>query len=86
MEQACDIRVVGELGDLGHLGSGRAPWIVTRRCKARSAYEYSLGPGAGGSAIQSFDIPSRTFTWTLEYPLVTFLTLRITFDILAVGV
>jgi len=26
--------------------------------------------------------PSRTFTWTLEYPLVTFLTLRITFDIL----
>lgn len=35
--------------------------------------------------IQSFDIPSRTFTWTLEYPLVTFLTPRIIFDILAAG-
>lgn len=29
------------------------------------------------------NIPSRTFTWTLEYPLVTFLTLLITLDISA---
>ena len=28
------------------------------------------------------NIPSRTLIWTLEYPLVTFLTLLITFDIL----
>lgn len=30
-------------------------------------------------------LPSRTFTWTLEYPLVTFLTLLITLDILTAG-
>lgn len=36
--------------------------------------------------MESSDVPSRTFTWTLEYPLVTFLTLRITLDILADGV
>lgn len=29
------------------------------------------------------NIPSRTLIWTPEYPLVTFLTLLITFDILA---
>jgi hypothetical protein len=28
-------------------------------------------------------IPFRTFTWTLEYPFVTFLTLLMTFDIVA---
>lgn len=38
------------------------------------------------SGIHCFYVPSRTFTWTLEYPLVTFLTLRITLDILAGGV
>lgn len=35
--------------------------------------------------MMEVDIPSRTFTWTLEYPLVIFFTPRITFDILAVG-
>lgn len=32
------------------------------------------------------DVPSRTFTWTLEYPLVIFFTPRITLDMFAVGV
>jgi hypothetical protein len=32
---------------------------------------------------RTLGVPFRTFTWTLEYPFVTFLTLLMTFDIVA---
>lgn len=40
----------------------------------------SKGPSCAQD-VQARSVPFRTLTWTVEYPFVTFLTLRITFDI-----
>lgn len=83
---ACDVRIVGELGDLGHLGTCGAPWVVTCRCAVRQHVLCDRVADARRAMWQNVvDIPSRTFTWTLEYPLVMFFTPRITFDMFAVG-
>jgi hypothetical protein len=36
-----------------------------------------------GQHMADIFIPLRTLTWTLEYPFVTFLTLLMTFDMVA---
>lgn len=66
--------VEGDLSDLGHVRSYRTPRVITRRCSGQ--YE-------GLYCCSDCSVPLRTFTSTCEYPLVTFLTLLTTFDIVA---
>ena len=77
------LRIIRELSDLAHLGAGWTPWVVTRRCIAK-VISNGAPTRRSEQKAQVDNSPSRTFTWTPEYPLVTFFTLRITFDILAV--
>lgn len=55
------------------LGKGRLGADKVIAGDSRSQCEQGRGPR----------IPFRTFTWTEEYPFVTFLTLRTTFDMVA---
>jgi len=71
------VPIEGNFGNLGHVCARRAPRIVARRCRACQLMAHEE------QYVGKQYTPFRTLTWTDEYPLVTFFTLRNTPDMSA---